>query len=660
MRIVLLHMPWGAIDVPSLALGILHTAAARAGHQVDVRYANLDFVDWAAETAGFGVDDYQYFSEKSYFQGAGDWAFAGALYGDDGDIDDADADADVAGYFEYLAANGASEQEIALTRATRAIAPAFIARLVDELAADPPDLVGFTTTFQQNTASLAAARLLKQRCPQVRTVFGGANCDGPQGAALHRNFPFLDYVVRGEGEAAFPALLEGLPEGGDLSTVPGLCWRDGSGKPTANAMTNRPLPPAAILAPRYDGFFERLDASVAATWVDPKLVLEGSRGCWWGEKHHCTFCGLNGSSMEFRSKPPADFLAEVLTLAERHQLLDVYVVDNILDMGYFDTVLKSLAELPVDLRLHFEIKANLRRHQFQLLGDSGAAQVQPGIENLSTRVLRIMDKGVTGCQNVRALRDAQSAGVSVTWNYLYGFPGEQPADYESVIDQLPVLHHLDPPTGAGRIAIERFSPYFDRPELGFAITRPAFQYRATYRLPESELNDMAYVFTAPPRGIGGAVAERLGAAVDTWLARFPDSRLSYRDAGGRIVLVNTRPGYDWRVVELTDPVEVAAFRLLAQPRSAAALAAKLPGGAAAVEPVLERFTALGLLFHDGDSFLQVAVESDNQVLMRMQHRHGPGATRPVSARPGADEGAVRPRTEEAEEAEEVLDAVTIG
>ncbi|MFD4397540.1 RiPP maturation radical SAM C-methyltransferase [Kitasatospora sp. NPDC058397] len=652
MRIVLLHMPWGAIDVPSLALGIMHTAAARAGHQVEVRYANLDFVDWAAETAGFGVDDYQYFSEKSYFQGAGDWAFAGALYGDDGpapgieagidgdgdgdgsDIDDLDGE--FAPYFEYLATSGASEQEIALTRATRAIAPAFIARLVDELAADPPDLVGFTTTFQQNTASLAAARLLKQRCPQVRTVFGGANCDGPQGAALHRNFPFLDYVVRGEGEAAFPALLAG----GDLSAVPGLCWRDDSGTSTANEMTRRPLPPAAILAPRYDGFYERLDASVAAGWVDPKLVVEGSRGCWWGEKHHCTFCGLNGSSMEFRSKPPTDFLAEVLTLAERHQLLDVYVVDNILDMGYFDTVLKSLAELPVDLRLHFEIKANLRRHQFQLLGDSGAAQVQPGIESLSTRVLRIMDKGVTGCQNVRALRDAQSAGVSVSWNYLYGFPGEQPADYESVIRQLPLLHHLDPPTGAGRIAIERFSPYFDRPELGFAITRPAFQYGATYRLPQSELAELAYVFSAPPRGIGGDLAERLSAAVDTWIARFPDSRLSYRDAGGRIALVNTRPEYDWRVVELTDPVELAAFRLLNQPRSTAALAAKVPGGAAAVESVLKRFTALGLLFHDGDSFLQVAVESDNQVLMRMQHRHGPAAARP--------------------RAEEVLDAVTIG
>ncbi|WP_246259062.1 hypothetical protein [Streptomyces typhae] len=60
--------------MPSLALGILHTAAAERGHDVEVRYANLDFADWAAERAGFGLDAYTYFSEKSYFQGAGDSA----------------------------------------------------------------------------------------------------------------------------------------------------------------------------------------------------------------------------------------------------------------------------------------------------------------------------------------------------------------------------------------------------------------------------------------------------------------------------------------------------------------------------------------------------------------------------------------------------------
>src|SRR5262249_4097122 len=131
-------------------------------------------------------------------------------------------------YFRFLAHNGITDDETALIRAMRAIAPRFVEHLVAGIAATEPDVVGFTTTFQQNTASLAAARLLKRALPRVRTVFGGANCDGPQGAALHRNFPFVDYVVRGEGEAAFPALLDAIAAGEDpaaLDAIPGLCRR---------------------------------------------------------------------------------------------------------------------------------------------------------------------------------------------------------------------------------------------------------------------------------------------------------------------------------------------------------------------------------------------------------------------------------------------------
>jgi aminoglycoside phosphotransferase (APT) family kinase protein len=109
--------------------------------------------------------------------------------------------------------------------------------------------------------------------------------------------------------------------------------------------------------------------------------------------------------------------------------------------------------------------------------------------------------------------------------------------------------------------------------------------------------------------------------VDTWRDQYPDSRLTYQDSGDRIVLVNTRRDYDWEVAELTDPVDLALFRLLSQPRSATTLAACTPGGEARVTPLVERWTAMGLLFHDSGSCLHVAVEANNQVLMRMKRRH---------------------------------------
>jgi hypothetical protein len=177
------------------------------------------------------------------------------------------------------------------------------------------------------------------------------------------------------------------------------------------------------------------------------------------------FCGLNGSFMQFRGKSPTQFFDEIIRLVERHQVLDMYVVDNILDMGYLNTLLPRLAESGYDLRMHYEIKANLRRDQLTALAGAGLVSVQPGVENLSTRVLKIMEKGVTGCQNVRLLRDAVTAGLAPAWNYLYGFPGELPEDYLPLVEQFPALHHLPPLDVVTRIVVERFSPYFNRPEL---------------------------------------------------------------------------------------------------------------------------------------------------------------------------------------------------
>jgi len=656
VKVVLLHMPWGSIDVPSLALGILRAAAGRAGHDVQVRYANIDFVDWVTGVTDFTLADYRYFSESSYFLGAGDWVFSGLLDDEERPFDP---------YARLLTEGGSTDTEIALTRAMHRLVPGFIRELAAELADAAPDVVGFTTTFQQNAASLAVARLVKQARPGTRIVFGGANCDGPQGAALHRNFRYVDYVVRGEGEVAFPQLLAALNSAdgsgrigsSGLADISGLCWRDADGVARANPMSSRPLPPGDIVAPDYTGYLDRLDTSAAADWVAPRLVVEGSRGCWWGEKHHCTFCGLNGSFMQFRSKSPARFLDEVLDLARRHQLLDFIVVDNILDMAYFDSVLQRLAESEYDVRLHFEVKANLRRRHFQQLNDSGAVQVQPGVENLSSHVLRLMDKGVTGCQNVRALRDAQSAGVTASWNYLYGFPGETARDYTSIVDQLPALHHLEPPMGAARIAIERFSPYFDRPELGFATLRPAPQYAEIYRLPEAELADLAYIFTSVPHGIDRTQAAELDAALATWQAQYPVSRLTCQELPDRIVLVSQRAAYDWTVLELTTAPEIALFRLLDQPRTAATLAAKVPGGAAVVEPLLDRWSALGILFHDDGYQVHLAVESDNQMLARTDHRRRAAAGTAGDAAGGS---GGQPGTGTAGQSEEEPHAVVVG
>ena len=520
MKVLLVSMPWAAVDSPSLALGILkQEISGLDGVEVSTIYANIEYADWMSARSPFhsgesihlfGYREYMYFSVGTYFRGLGDWIFSSALH----DV----PSWRIPEFREQLAA-GMEPRIIELTEALHKLAPAFVTELADRLVALKPDVVGFTTTFQQNAASLALASAIKKRNASIVTVFGGANCDGSQGTALHRNFDCVDYVARGEGETILGRLLEVLKNEQTvhdprvLAGIAGLCWRDERGRSIANEMPRRGLSFTKPQIPDYDEYFDRFSASSASKWSVPRLAVEGSRGCWWGQKHQCTFCGLNGSFMEFRSKSPRAFAEEVLTLVDRHQVMDIAVTDNILDPQFIIGALPIIAEKGYDLRIFFEIKSNMRREQLETLLKCGVTDVQPGIENLSANVLKIMDKGVTGCLNVRLLRDAESIGSQVSWNYLYGFPGEEESDYKSILEQLPSLHHLPPPDGANRIAIERFSPYFEKPELGFADIKPSRTYPIIYNLPERELRDLAYIFDAPPLGVSNEIALELESAV---------------------------------------------------------------------------------------------------------------------------------------------------
>ncbi|MFJ9898145.1 RiPP maturation radical SAM C-methyltransferase [Streptomyces sp. NPDC091280] len=622
---MLVDMPWSSLDAPSLALGILKRRILDVfpdgAADVEVVHANLDFADWVSARTEYGFEEYE-FCATSYFSGHSEWIFSAALNGR--------PRWRVAEFTEHFGDKMAPHM-LAKARELHELAPLFVRETAAKIAAAAPDVVGFTTTFAQNAAALAAARVVKELSPGTMTVFGGANCDGPQGAALHRNFPYVDFVVRGEGELAFPRLLAALRDGDTdgLAAIPGLCRRDARGRSVARPMDAAPLPPGALVTPDYGDYFERHARSTAGGWVEPRLVVEGSRGCWWGEKHHCTFCGLNGSFMEFRSKDPRRFVDEILALVERHRVLDVWVTDNILDMTYLNSMAPLLEESGYDLRLCYEIKSNLRREQLATLYAAGISYVQPGVESLSSRVLKLMDKGVTGCQNVRLLRDAESVGINLSWNYLYGFPGETDEDYDGIVGQLPALHHIGPPANSTRLKVERFSPYFDRPELGFGDLRPASHYHHIYDLPPDELADLVYIFDSPNQGIADACRDRLRTAVADWTRAYPRSRLTHCDLGTHIVLVDTRPGFSWRLLDLTDPFEVTVFRLLDTPHSAAALLRKAaarsaegrePVGAVTEERVaglLARWRALGLVFTDDGQYVQVAPAVANQDLLRL-------------------------------------------
>nr|ATE50859.1 radical SAM protein [Actinoplanes tsinanensis]AVL27083.1 B12-dependent radical S-adenosylmethionine [Actinoplanes tsinanensis] len=607
MKLLMIAMPWQGLDTPSSALGVLGPCVRKnaADWTVDELYANLRWAEYLMRESNGSVtcEDYGNIADQ-VFHGVGDWVFTPALY----DVDSYQVD-------EYAKFLEQRDMDPTLPVEMHKYARGFIRDLAAEIAADPPDVVGFTSTFMQNVPSLALARELKKLAPGIRTVLGGSNCDGAQGPALHRNFEQLDFVISGEGERALPALLNRIIRGESLADVPGLSWRGDDGHPVVNPPATAALPFAMVPAPGYDSYFQALERSPVRHHVRPMLVLETSRGCWWGEAHQCTFCGLNGSNIDFRSKAPERIAQEVRELAERHQILDLVMVDNILDMKYLNTAMPEIAALDCDLRIHYEIKSNMNREQLSRLKEANVLFVQPGIESLSSHVLRLMDKGVSAAHNVRMLRDGQDLGLNVTWSILYGFPGETEDDYRGLLKKLATLEHLEPPTGAWRIALERFSPYFEDPTQGFMFRRPSEIYDFIYQIPQDQLYDMVFFFDTSVRGISGPIEDEMKQACEEWAKAYPQGTLSYwTDDRGRVVIEDRRASWPTEVIEL-DEVRSNVYLGMFQCAAREGIRRRLADsghvvGEAELEEMLRYFVDRGLAFEDEGRYVSVALGVD--------------------------------------------------
>ncbi|GGL39776.1 RiPP maturation radical SAM C-methyltransferase [Nocardia jinanensis] len=599
-RTVLVCMPWHEVTRPSLALGLLKASCVEHGMaEPAAYYANIRWAEVLLDT-GLTVGDYLKISDGGFAHALGEWVFAGALNGPEFGVEQM--------------ADYARRHRIDLDPISRMreLAEDFVSSVTDVVLAMDPEIVGFTSTFSQSVASLAVAKRIKQRAPEILTLLGGYNTEGIMGVTLHREFEFVDLVLRGESDETFPQLLGALrTDHGDLGAIAGLCWRDADGAQQVNDHRGTPVGPGGMHVPLFDDWFRTYDDSVVSELTEPELVLESSRGCWWGEKHHCTFCGLNGSTMKYRVKEPSRFVAELDHLVRKHRVLDVTVVDNILDVSYLRTALPEIAEMDFDLRLHYEIKANVTAEQAAILRAAKVWSVQPGIESLVDDVLRRMDKGIDGVRNVRALRDLETEGITIGWNWLYGFPGEREGDYRRVIEQIPALAHLQPPGGTARIFLERFSPNFDDPAIGFTERYPAERYHAVYDLDRQVLADLVYEFDTPDQGITEEQVAPLNAAIAVWQAHYAESFLLRSDIDGVLIIRDRRFGWAAEDHVFTDPRERETWVELEHGRTIPGLHRNLASAGfrwdeAELEEWLAAQLANGLVFTEGGRWLALA------------------------------------------------------
>lgn len=499
IEVCLVSMPYAAIQRPSLALSLLKQILEDAGLKTLVLYPNL----WFAEMVGLGLY-HLCSSQLSTSLLAGEWTFSAAAFPEMSRNDDEylRCVSKTHGRVEGYKQEGGDRKLIADLQFLRRAASQFIDQAAHQVIKTETRIVACSSTFEQHVPSLALLRRIKELAPDIITMIGGANCETTMGEATHRNFPWVDYVMSGEGDGIIaPLCRDALHWGQEIPPqrlpvgVMAPCHRQESEE------AEHPLSRAlfhdlnATPIPDFQDYFKAIEPLALSDAIVPGLLLETSRGCWWGAVHHCTFCGLNGSSMGYRSKAPDRVLKEIQELEHRYGVSNFEVVDNILDMAYLRSVLPRLGEGGGKRRFFYEVKANLTRQQMQVLRQSGIIWIQPGIESLHTAVLKIMDKGIKGWQNIQLLKWAREFGIRVSWSILWGFPGEEEAWYQQMATWVPLLEHLQPPAAPLiRLRYDRYSVYHTQAEaLGLKLW-PISAMRFVYPLTVEQLADLSYFF----------------------------------------------------------------------------------------------------------------------------------------------------------------------
>ena len=607
LPVALVSMPFVSPFHPSLQLGLLKAIALQQGFPAATFHLHLAL----AKLLGLSA-----YSAIGQMRGKllGDWLFSLEAFGDQApDPDNRFLDDFADGIDPILAAAELSRQKLIEVR-TRVV-PAYLDGLMTSVPWHRFRVVGFTCTFQQSVASFALARRLKARHPKIITLFGGANFDGDMGREFVKSVEVIDYVVIGEGDETFPALLAALAQNSDPADVDGIAFRR-QGKVVAT----KPRAPFraldALPTTLYDEYFERAEMLELLSHSGRRSVdvpVESARGCWWGEKHHCTFCGLNGGGMAFRSKSPERVIAELSEMASRYHNFRFSMVDNIIDNKYYHTLLKDISERRLVYELFYEVKANLGRQHIRQLRDAGVRRIQPGIESLNSDVLRLMNKGISAAQNVNALRWARHYDIQVSWNILWGFPAEQQQAYDEQEMLLPMLWHLQPPSGGSRIWMERFSPiFFDRQAFPATHVRPEASYAYIY--PEGvNQAEIAYFFdyelqnTLPSTAYDGML---LG--IDAWKKRWeqgPPPKLTFWTAVDYLQIEDLRDLTAPGAYNFDGPLAAIYAACSERPQSASSLQRAIGSGLleSEIEEACMEFARRGLMMRDGPQFLSLAL-----------------------------------------------------
>jgi radical SAM superfamily enzyme YgiQ (UPF0313 family) len=350
--------------------------------------------------------------------------------------------------------------------------------IVAALAAGAPDVIGFSIYVWNVKTLMAVARRVKTLCPRTTIVLGGPEV-GPLATSVLRAHPYIDVVVKSEGEIPFAEIVSSLKDGRDVSGIKGIAFRRG------------------------DAIFENEDAPILQDlnqlssphrpgYVDPTgriICIETQRGCVF----RCNFCFYNKDLSIRNRRFDLDRVKQEILYWLEHDVAEIYMMDPIFNLN---------AERAKDI-CRFVIAHNHRRVAFhaelwaefvdeelaRLLAEANFTFLEIGLQTTDESALATVERRLRVQKFTDGIEYMKRFELKFELQLIYGLPGETPDTFrrslnfalsldpwELVVFQLMVLPgtELWRKAEALRLEFDAEPPYFARSHFSMTAADMAY------------------------------------------------------------------------------------------------------------------------------------------------------------------------------------------
>jgi anaerobic magnesium-protoporphyrin IX monomethyl ester cyclase len=317
-----------------------------------------------------------------------------------------------------------------------------VAATVDRLLAEhQPQVIGLSVmTFQRRTA-LRLVRRIRLAAPTATIVVGGYDPSlAPEAYDDPRNG--IDFIVRGEGERTFKALLDALEEQRGVGDIAGLSFRS---LPTLPFQHNRARPVERLAESPLELPNRAARVLTGYTFLGrPIDIVETSRGC----TYDCSFCSIiEMRGRNFHAVEVSRVIADIADARRRGARAIFIVDDNItLNVVRFEALCAAIIDAGLN-DIHYIVQAmtssiaNHGERLAPLMRTAGFRYVFLGIENVldsdlaflraSAKNAHRQDGRSIGNASLRAIELLHRQGLSVVGGIIVGNPDDTPESIEA-------------------------------------------------------------------------------------------------------------------------------------------------------------------------------------------------------------------------------------